>query len=34
LVKKGLKTIEQVPACLQAEVKYVLKEDKWCTEYY
>jgi hypothetical protein len=28
LVKKGLKTIEQVPAHLQAEVKYVLKEDK------
>ena len=28
LVKKGLKTIEQVPSHLQAEVKYVLKEDK------
>ena len=28
LVKKGLRTIEQVPAHLQAEVKYVLKEDK------
>ena len=28
LVKKGLKTIEQVPAHLQVEVKYVLKEDK------
>ena len=28
LIKKGLKTIEQVPAHLQAEVKYVLKEDK------
>jgi hypothetical protein len=26
LIKKGLKTIEQVPANLQVEVKYVLKE--------
>lgn len=26
LIKKGYKTIEQVPSNLQAEVKYVLKE--------